>query len=91
MIFLVGRTNFLVCRKKNFECGEQTFAASLPPFGESFATLWQEFCHLVAQVLLPYGKSFAVFWPPVLIIRAQFKSLLHLLGVGGVCVCRSLS
>jgi len=33
------------------------------------------FCRLMAQVLLPYG--------PVLINRAQYKSLLHFLGGGG--------
>jgi len=54
-IFMVRSTNFLVCRKKNFESAVQTFAASLPPFGVSF-------CNLMARVLPPYGVSFASLW-----------------------------
>jgi len=33
-----------VCRKKIFDRAVQTFAASLPPYGASFAALQQEFC-----------------------------------------------
>jgi len=41
-----------VCRKNNFECEVQTFAASLPPLGVSF-------CRLMGQDFLPYGRCFA--------------------------------
>ncbi len=84
MIFFGGQNKFFGMQEKKIWVRSTNFC-------RKFAAFWRKFCHLVAQVLLPYGKSFDMFWPPVLIIRAQFKSLLHLLGVGGVCVCRSLS
>jgi len=34
----------------------------LPPYGASFAALWQEFFRLLVRVLPPFGGSFAAFW-----------------------------
>ncbi len=44
----------------------------------------------MSQVLPPYGTSFAAFLP-VLINRAQCKSLLHFLWAEGGCVCVEVS
>jgi len=41
--------------KKNFERVVQTFAASLLPFGVSFAALWRKFCRLTPRVLPLYA------------------------------------
>ncbi len=44
---------FSVCRVKNFWACSTNFCRLmmqvLPPFGTSFAALWHEFCHLMAQ------------------------------------------
>jgi hypothetical protein len=68
-------------KKKKLEHAVKTFAVSFPPFGISlvpegtnFSYFWQEFCLVLAGVLVPSTKIF----------RAQFKSLLHFLEDEGV-------
>ncbi len=80
--FLVCQTNFLVCRKKNFERTVQTFAA-----------ICHKFCRLMARVLPPYGGSFAVFWSPLPSTNEQSavqKSVAFSRGGGG-CMCAEVS
>jgi len=59
-IFEVQMLFFWCAEQKKFERAVQTFAAlwdkfrcslaqALPPYDMSFATLWREFCHLMAQ------------------------------------------
>jgi len=76
MIFVVCQTNFLVCRKKNFERAAQTF-------------ICHKFCRLMARVLPPCGGSFAVFWSPLPSTNEQStvqKSVAFSRGGGG-CMC----
>jgi len=76
MLFFAVQMLFIwYAEQKKFECAVQNFAASWREFCRS-----KNFCRLMAQVLPPYG--------PVLINRAQYKSLLLFLGGG---VCKSLS
>jgi len=90
LFFLVCRTNFLVCRKKNLS----TLHILLPPFGLSFSTLGREFCHLIVWVLPPYGISFATLWrefchflvPSTNKQSEVQKSVAFSLG-GGACGC----
>jgi hypothetical protein len=49
---------FFGVQEKKIECAVQTFAASLPPFGISSATLWREFCHLMTEVLPCFGAQY---------------------------------
>jgi len=57
-------------------------------YGMSFATLWHEFCRLMARVMLPFCRCFAVFWPVLKILKRNTKVCCIFLGGGG---CKSLS
>ncbi len=52
MLFFWCAVLIFWCAGKEIESAVQTFAVSLPPYGESFDAFWQEFCSVLAEVLV---------------------------------------